>query len=126
MQLKPFLAQERRLNRFNADLSAEESGSRLRRLLKKSAKVPRKLSNLVVYEITSRTGKSIDKFRFRMLRGVLDRGRPASHSPKGLSVATVLALAGKEYGTQPRLFQKAKPSSSGPLEGWGPMNPWRI
>jgi thioesterase domain-containing protein len=104
MPRKAWLTQQRSLARFTASLRAVEGDSRLDRLLRKSAKAARKLRNLLVYESTSRAKKLSDTIRFRLLRGVLDRGRPVPRFVQGLAVQTVLELAVKEY-VQSRLLE---------------------
>jgi amino acid adenylation domain-containing protein len=97
LRVKARRTKKRQLARFAAALRAAEGGSRLRRLLDRSAKVARKLRNFLTYETTSRAKRLFDMLRFRMLRGVLDYGRPLPRFALGLSALVVLDFAGKEY-----------------------------
>ena len=97
MPLKAWLIQKRQWARFVTELRTTEGGSRLRRLLTTSAKAGRKLRGFLTYEMTSRAKRFSDSLRFRALRRAVDRGQSVPRFGHGLSVATVVPLAAKEY-----------------------------
>jgi thioesterase domain-containing protein len=97
MPSRAWLLQHRRLARFTAALRSPEGGSRLGRLLRRSATVARKLKGFLAYQLTSRAARCSDTMRFRLLRRVLDHDRPVPRFLQGLSVQKVLDFARKEY-----------------------------
>ena len=108
MPVKAWLMQKRQLERFVTALRTAEGGSRVGRLLDGSAKAARKLKNFLAYETTARATCALDSLRSRMLRSLLDHGRPLPRFAMGLSVLVVLDFAGKEY-TPSRLLRGEGP-----------------
>jgi len=96
-KLKTWLLHKRRLARFAALGQASVASSRLSHILNVSAKAARKLKNLVAYESSTRARSLSEFLRFRLLRRVLDRGRPVPRFLQGISVETVLRFARKDY-----------------------------
>jgi hypothetical protein len=104
LQLKAWLKPKRELARFTAALHTGEGDSRLRRLRDKLTQAARELTNYMAYKLKSDAKWFSDALRFRMLRGVLNHGRPVPRFVQGISVETVLALARKDY-TPSRLLE---------------------
>jgi thioesterase domain-containing protein len=90
--------------------------------------------SFLAYEFTSKAKGFSDALRFRLLRAVLDRGGLVPRFLQGMSVATVLSLAYKDYSPRRLLEGKAilirstqgegsdEPVSNrtkDPLLGWG-------
>ena len=96
LPLKPWLKHQRALTRFTTALRTAEGESGLGRLLNGSAKAARKVRNFLAYELTSKAKRLSEVIRFRLLRRVLDHGRPVPRFLQGMSVETVLSFA-KDY-----------------------------
>ncbi len=104
MPRKAWLTEKRQWARFVTAVRTAEGGSRLRRLLIRSANAARKLRGFLSYETTSRAKKLSNSLRFRALRRAFDRGHPVPGFGQGLSVATVMHLAAPDY-TPSRLLE---------------------
>ncbi len=107
LSVKPWLTNQRRWANFTSGIRATEGVSRLGRLYDGSARAGRKLRNLLVYESTHKVKRLSDMVRFRLLREVLDHGRPVPRLLQGMSVETVLSFARKEYAPSRLLQGKA-------------------
>ncbi len=113
---------EQRLQRFSSALSTDEQLSLSQKIGAITAKVGRKLGNLIVYETQSRFLKFQNQLQLNLLRYYLDKNLSMPKCLKSLSVRRIYEFAEQDYNPQKRFQGEVLLVRA--TEGTGNDAPW--